>query len=183
MRAIIIGLTTVSICVAAFILASQSSRISGWMNSSYIAWDRSEEVSVPRLLTAVDVELAELPAIASAMLQSSSEVRYAALAFCPPECRSDDDGLNVQLSVENGKIGMDWVLLGPRNIRDEERFIAFAETEGFAPILKSENGVSFLRVESEEAVELAAEVVTEMYRLPANETLSLYHEGFDWPQN
>lgn len=181
MKAIIVGLVAVAFCVTAVLVALQNPRISGWLKSSYIVWDRAEQVRAPRLLTAVDVQIEDLAAIASAMSQSSAEVRYATLAFCPPECRSDDDGLNVQLSVENGRIGMDWVLLGPRNIRDREKFIAFAETEGFAPIPKAENDVSFLRVESEKAVELVVAVVTELYELPANEALSLYHEGFDWP--
>jgi hypothetical protein len=183
MKAIFVVLIAVSICVVVALLTSPNSGINRWANSTYIAWDRSKEVSIPRMLTAVDVQLADLPAIAAAMSKSSATVRFAALAFCPPDCRTDEDALNVQLSVEDGKTGLDWVLLGARNIRDQEKFMTFAQAEGFVPVRKSENGVSFLRVDSEEAVELAVRVVTEMYQLPPDETLSLYHEGFDWPQN
>lgn len=182
MKTFIFGLIAVSIGVAVVLLASPNSRISRWENSSFLVWDRSEGFSAPRVLTAVDVRLAELPAIASAMSQSSADVAYATLAFCPLDCQTDDDTLNVQLSIENGRPGLDWVLLGPRNIRDEEKFIVFAKSQGFAPVRKKLNGVTYLRVDTDEAADLAARIVTELYQLPPNETHSLYHEGFDWPQ-
>lgn len=183
MKTVYAVVIAVSICVVFALLATPNSSVSRWMNSSFIVWDRSKKVSIPRVLTAADVQLSDLPAIAAAMSRSSAKVRYAALAFCPPDCQTDEDALNVQLSIEGGKIGLDWVLLGPQNIRDQEKFLSFAQAKGFQPVLRSENGVSFLRTDTDEAVKLAVLVVTEMYQLPHNETLSLYHEGFDWPQS
>jgi hypothetical protein len=171
-----------SFCVAIALLVSQASSFSRWVNSSVIALDRSEGVSVPRVLTADNVQLADMPVIAAAMSESKAEVRYASLAFCPADCRSDDDSLNIQISMEDRKIGLDWVLLGSRNIRDQERFKSFVQTKGFEVVEKNENGVSYLRVDSKDAAELASRIVTEMYQMLPNETLSLYHEGFDWPQ-
>ena len=115
------------------------------------------------------------------MSRSSADVRYAALAFGTPDRPSDRDALNIQISAENGKIGFDWVLLAPRNIEDKERFEAFARATGAEPLHRSMNGVSYLRIEHGNPARFAASVVTEMYGLPTNEPLVLFHEGFVWP--
>lgn len=182
MKVVIVASVVAAFCVAIALLGSHASSFSRLVNSGVIVLDRSEGVSVPRVLTAVSVELADIPVIAAAMSESTATVRYASLAFCPADCRSDDDSLNVQISMEARRIGLDWVLLGSRNIRDQERFKSFVQTKGFKVVEKSENGVSYLRVDSKDAAELASHIVTEMYQMPSNETLSLYHEGFDWPR-
>ena len=183
MKAIIAVFAVAVLCIAYALFGWPNSSFSRWADSSVLVSDRGDSFGVPRVLTAVDIQLTDLPDIASAMSQSSAEVRYATIAFCPPDCRSDDDGLNVQISIEDSKLGLDWVLLGPRNVRDQEKFERFAQAEGFEPVMRVMNEVSYLRVDSEEAPDLVNRIVTEMYRLPPNGIFSLYHEGFDWPQS
>ena len=152
------------------------------LSSAYLAWDRGKGVSVPKLLVPAEVHISDLRSIVDAMSRSSETVRYAGLTFGTPDRPSDDGGVNLNLTFENERVGFDWVLLAPRNIEDQEKFRTFARAHGFEPVNRSMNGVSYLRVESGDIAKFTASIVTEMYDLPANEPLGLFHEGFGWPQ-
>lgn len=150
--------------------------------SDYLAWDRGK-VGMPRLLKQTEARTDDLPALVEAMSRGTASVRYAALIFGTPDRPSDEDALNVQVSFENGKAGFDWVLLGPRNIEDQEKFTTFARAHDVEPVAHSKNGVSYLRVECADVAKFAASVVTDMYDHPPNEPLGLVYEGFQWPQS
>ena len=105
----------------------------------------------------------------------------AALIFNTPDRPSSDDAVNLNLSVENGRVGFDWVLLAPRNLEDQERFLAFARAHGVEPVASSLNGVSYLRVETRDLAKFVADIVTQMYQRPTSERLGIVYEGFDWP--
>lgn len=145
----------------------------------YLAWDRGK-AGAPRLLKQSEVRTSDLPGLVDAMSRGTAPVRYAAMIFSTPDRLSDDDALNLQVSVENGKAGFDWVLLATRNIEDQDKFKTFAKAHGVEPVIRTQNGVSYLRVEPPDVAKFAASVATEMYRHPANETFELVYEGFDW---
>jgi len=171
MAALIVGL------IAAITLA-----VVTFSKSGYIVWDRGK-VGAPRLLNETKVRTSDLASLVEAMSRSSAPVRYAAIILSAQDRPSDQDVLNLQLSYENGGVGFDWVLLAPRNIEDQEKFRAFARAKGIEPIARTENGVSYLRVETEDAAQFTASVVTELYDYPPNEPMGLVHEGFEWPQS
>ena len=150
------------------------------LKSTYVVKDRSNRPSPPRIITGAEVHAADIPAIVAAMARSTAPLRYAAFMFSTPDRPAD--AINLQVSVENGKIGFDWILLAPRNIEDREKFMSFVRAEGFQPVAETMNRVSYLRIESADAARIAADIVTRMYGRPANEPLGLFHEGFDWPQ-
>lgn len=172
MAAIIVGI--VAAIAVAFVLLSRS--------GSHVVMDRGN-AGMPRLLGESQVRTSDLPSLVEAMSRGSAQVRYAALIFSAPDRPSTEDALNLQLSYENGRVGFDWVLLAPRNISDQERFMAFARAQGAEPVAKSLNGVSYLRVEPEDVARFAASVVTELYHYPQNEPMALVHEGFEWPRS
>lgn len=149
---------------------------------AYIAWNRAK-AGPPVLLDQTEIGTDQLPALVEAMRRGSGSLRYAALMFSTPDRPSDDDAVALQISFEGGRIGFDWVLLAPRNIEDQERFKAFARARGLQPVARTLNGVSFLRVEPPDVTSFTASVVTELYRRPPDETLTLVHEGFAWPQS
>ncbi|GAA3903551.1 hypothetical protein GCM10022276_22750 [Sphingomonas limnosediminicola] len=153
----------------------------GPLKSTYLAWDRGK-TGMPRVLNETGIATSDLPALVGALSRGTAPVRWAALMFNTPDRPSDDDTLALQVSSESGKVGFDWVLLAPRNIEDQEKFKAFARSQGLVAATKSENGVSYLRVECPDAAKFAKSVATEMYHLPASEPLALIHQGFDWPQ-
>lgn len=148
---------------------------------AYIAWDRSKG-GAPRLLKQSAVRANQIPELLAAMSRGSASVRYAALMLSTPDHPSDDDAVALQMSFENGKAGFDWVLLSPRNIEDEAKFEEFARARGLDPVARSENDVSYLRVECADVAKFTTSVATEMYHRPVDEPLGLVYEGFSWPQ-
>jgi hypothetical protein len=148
---------------------------------AYVAWDRGNE-AMPRLLEQTEIRTDSLAGLVEAMRRGSGSVRYAALMFSTPDRPSDEDAVALQISFENGRPGFDWVLLNARNVEDQERFRTFARAHGVEPVVRSMNGVSYLRVEGADAAGFTASIVTDMYHRPPDEALALVHEGFEWPQ-
>lgn len=149
--------------------------------SGYVAWDRGRP-GLPRILNETEVRTDQIPSLVEAMSRGSASVRYAALMLTPEDRSSDDDAVALQISVENGKSGFDWVLLSPRNIEDHEKFRAFARAHGVEPVALSKNGVSYLRSEPVDVAKFTTAVITDMYHRATDEPLGLVHEGFEWPQ-
>lgn len=147
-----------------------------------IVWDRGERMSMPRFIPEIEVSPREIPDIAGKLAASHSRVSYAAFAFNRLNETDPDEALNIQLSMEDGKLGFDWVLLGQPNIDDLELFLDFLDAKGLRASDMTQNGVRFFRVENGDVDQLAISVVTEMYGLPVDTSLGLYHEGFDWPE-
>jgi len=170
---LIVGVAIVGLVVAALVM--------GPLKSRYLAWDRGK-VGMPRVLNETGITTSDLPALVDALSRGTASVRWAALMFNTPDRPSDDDAVALQVSSEKGRVGFDWVLLAPRNVEDQDKFKAFARAQGLVAAAKSENGVSYLRVECPDAAKFTASVVTEMYHIPPNEPLGLVHEGFDWPR-
>lgn len=153
------------------------------MGSRYLVWDRGKGLSLPRWKKETKIQLDDLKALAVAMSGGSAPIRFAVIMFNTPDRPSEDDVLNIQMSVENGRLGFEWVLLAPRNIEDQEKFRAFARARGLKPLDRSMNGVSYIRVETMDVARFTANVATEMYHHPSQAPLGLIHEGFAWPPN
>jgi len=151
------------------------------LSSRYLVWDRGNGLSMPRLKKEKKIQVEDLKALAVAMSCGSAPIRFAAMMFNTPDRPSEDDVLNIQMSIENGKLGFDWVLLAPRNIEDQEKFKAFSRAQGLEPINRSLNGVSYIRVDSMDVAKFTASVATEIYHHPLNEPLRLIYKGFSWP--
>jgi hypothetical protein len=151
------------------------------LKSGYLVLDRGK-IGLPRVLKQGNILVDDVPALAEAMANGSASVRYAALIFSTPDRPSSDDAINLQMSMENGKAGFDWILLAPRNIEDQEKFESFAHEQGLDPVAETMNGVSYLRVECADVAKFTTSVVTQMYHHPGNEPLGLVYEGFAWRQ-
>ena len=111
---------------------------------------------------------------------STADPAFAVFAFSTPDRPGADDALNVQFSLENGVAGLDWVLLAPRNIEDEQRFVEFARQLGFSPTRHEMNNVSYLRVEGGDIAQLCQLKLTAMYRVPSTTPVELIVGGFEW---
>lgn len=97
---------------------------------------------------------------------------FAAFAFYP-NTRVGRSHVELQFSVENNRIGFDWVLLGEDKIRDESRFTNFAQQNGFAFKRHSENGVNYIRVEEGDLVRLMELVMSRLYYVTADQEMQL----------
>lgn len=128
------------------------------------------------------VTMADIPAVYDKLRASSKDGHFAVFMFMPTGSQPSDDAINVQLSVEGGRVGLDWVLLGSQNIRDKERFIQLAANLGYQVMDREMNGVKYLRVEDGGSLpRLCEATIRELYSISPAAELDLLPEGFAWP--
>jgi hypothetical protein len=128
------------------------------------------------------VSIREVPAVLKALQHGEGDSRFAVFMFIP-KGRSEGDYLNLQYSVENGVIGLDWVLLGEGNIQDQGMVQEFVKRHGHKLVKCSTNEVEYLRVEGVGLAELGMKLMVELYQFGLDEKVKLYVEGFEWPSN
>jgi hypothetical protein len=124
------------------------------------------------------VTLADVPRILDE-LQSAGDPAFAVLTLALPDRTLGT--VDLQLAVDGGRPGFDWVLCGESNEAEQERFVAFARGEGYAPELREVNEVCYYRIEGGDLSRLCNLIVTKLYGKPPDEPLELLVEGFEWP--
>jgi hypothetical protein len=94
--------------------------------------------------------------------------------------RNNDETLpNLQYSIENGRLGFDWVLLAAQNIRDETAVTDFIKHAGYTVSKRQMNRVTYVRAEGSGIEQLGANILRDFYRLRSDAKLELIIEGFD----
>jgi hypothetical protein len=94
-----------------------------------------------------------------------------------------DDGFtaNLQYSIEDGIVGLDWVLLAKRNSEDQEKFVDVVSKEGVKVVKKEMNDVRYLRVTgAKDLVGLGQEVLIKLYGVKPLDQLQLIITDFKW---
>jgi hypothetical protein len=134
-----------------------------------------------RIVTGAKVKMADISAIFDKLKATGKDANFAVFVFTPPGKKSPDDAINVQFSIEGGRIGFDWVLLGPANIRDKEKFVQLAGSLGYKVLTCEGNKVKYLRVEDGDLPKLCEASIRDLYSIPLDEVLELIPEGFEWP--
>jgi hypothetical protein len=90
------------------------------------------------------------------------------------------DALNVQFSVENGRVGLDWVLLSPLNVAARDRVVAFFEKHGSPLSPRSMNDVNYLRTEKGDLARLCKDMLSSVFAVADTQRMDLIAEGFEW---
>ena len=121
----------------------------------------------------------DIPEVISQLDRSSQNGHFAVLMFVPPGS-TDGEAVNLQYSIESGTVGMDWVLLGPRNIADREKISEFASKLGHPLDEREMNGVHYLRVTGSSISELGAKIIQDFYHISPDTKLEMITEGFKW---
>jgi hypothetical protein len=125
--------------------------------------------------------LAQLADIVAQLQSTVSDDSFAVFLLTPPgEPESPDTAVNLQYSIANGRPGLDWELLAPRNIADAEKFAAFARAQGHTVTELKPNKTRVLRVEDGDLVALGRDVATKLYALAPDAAVTLIAEGFEW---
>jgi len=146
---------------------------------SYLVMDRKGIRT--RVMTPSSVSIGQIPVVFDQLKAAHKDASWAALAFCSPaEPASRETAVNLQFSVENGAMGLDWVLLAPRNIADKDKIVAFIKERHYTVLERGGNGVRYLRVEDGDLVQLGVQIVGEFYHLPKDSQMELIIDGFEW---
>jgi hypothetical protein len=158
-------------------MASQVFLIAGFavIAVSAVLWFRS------RIAPDYKATVGDIPRVLAALSASTLYPAFAVFMLAP-EGVKETEALNLQFSLEDRHAGFDWVLLSPTNIRDELKFTEFARTAGYSPVMKEENNVRYLRVDTGDLAGLCRDVITKLYQWPESEPMDLIVEGFEWTQ-
>lgn len=90
------------------------------------------------------------------------------------------DPLNVQYSIEGGRLGLDWVLVSDTNVAEAQRVGAFIRERGHTVAEKEMNGVRYLRVEDGDVVRLGLAILDRLYGLDGGARVGTVMRGFRW---
>jgi hypothetical protein len=127
------------------------------------------------------VRLRDVSGVFAALSSTGKDGNFAVFLFgADGQAPAPMDALNVQFSIEAGRVGLDWVLLAPLNLDSQSRFVAFCERKA-RPLLRREaNQVKYLRIEGEHLADLLQEFLVAEFKVTADQNMNLIAEGFVW---
>ena len=134
----------------------------------------------PTTMFEFSIQPSQIPAVVEQLRQKGSEASWVVFMFYTPRLstKTDDDCPNLQYSIQNGKVGIDWVLLGPRNIADKAQISKFIASKGHKKTEMEMNEVSYLRVENGDLAGLGRSIVEEFYKMPFDADVGILVSGF-----
>jgi hypothetical protein len=128
------------------------------------------------------VRLSEIPVVFDKVKAVGKDATFAQFCFGIVDESAQDKAVNVQFSIEGGRIGFDWVLICEANRRDREKFLALARRLGHAITEhKAPNGCEYLRAEDGDLIQLCTLSICEIYGLLETAEVELVWDGFKWP--
>jgi hypothetical protein len=149
------------------------------VSRAYLFWDRrsvSARIAIPHSLA-----VRQIPSVVGQLRAAAHEASWAAFAFLPgDDTPSDENIVNLQYSIENGVVGLDWVLLAPRNKADKEKVLAFIRQHNHSAVEKERNGVQYFRVEDGDLAMLGIQIAAELYRLDRYGEMAIFTDKFKW---
>jgi len=90
---------------------------------------------------------------------------------------SEGDTVEIQYSVEDGKTGLDWILMSPANIAEKQRVIQYAASKGFEWQEREMNDWLYLRIEEGDLVGICRSLIEDLYRV---DQVELKYGGFKY---
>lgn len=131
--------------------------------------------------TPPQVMLADISRLYARLAATHKDGSFAVLLFGesgqPP---AERDALNVQFSIEGGRVGLDWVLLAPPNVAARRKVDAFFAERGSPLTEHTANGVSYLRTENGDLPALCRDLLRSVFGVTDAQHLFLIPEGFTW---
>ena|ERR1019366_4304345 len=134
-----------------------------------------------RIVAPSSVTVIQIPAVVAQLRATGKNASFAVFIFTPHGAPAGENNVvNLQYSIEGGIVGLDWVLIAPRNIADKDSIAQFISRCGHPVSEREGNNVHYLRIESGDVQELGVKIATEFYHLAANGKVDLITEGFEW---
>ncbi|HKW11434.1 MAG TPA: hypothetical protein VJO33_13710 [Gemmatimonadaceae bacterium] len=134
-----------------------------------------------KALPAPRVRVGEIPRVLQLVSETHHDGTFAVFLFGERgQSPASADALNVQFSIENGQVGLDWVLLAQPNLAARDRVAAFFAQRRRPLVERTENGVSYLRVETGDLAGLCRDLLRSVFGVTDQQDMVLIPEGFDW---
>ena len=128
------------------------------------------------------VTLQDFPALVSALETTGAPGSFW-VVLIPGTARDDGDSANLQYSIEDGVVGLDWVLLAKRNVEDQHRFAEMARLAGATTEEKKGKDVRYLRATgAPDLATLGQAILQGLYGVNAEDRFELIVSGFAWRQ-
>ncbi len=144
-----------------------------------IAFCQSNFQEQPIIENAEPVTLAEVPLLADSLQRSGSDGSFVLLLF-PDKIFSDGNAPGLQLSIEEGKMGIDYLLNSEFNKNEQDRFIKITSDLGCTYIHRQMNGVEYFRVEGDSLVKNFQEMLRRMYQVKDDQKIDIVMQGADY---
>ena len=126
------------------------------------------------------VTMGEIDQIVRA-LKTTGEDESFAVVLVPGTAEDDGALANLQFSIEQGRLGFDWVLIAKRNIRDKDKVVSLIRSLGYTCSDRTLNGVDYVRCEDAwDFPGLAKKILTDLYGVDEKQSLTLIIMGFEW---
>ncbi|MBA4382520.1 MAG: hypothetical protein C0406_08150 [Sideroxydans sp.] len=140
--------------------------------------DRSSKK--PKTMFEFSIQPSQIPEVLEQLRKKGGDASWVVFMFYTPRnsIETDDDCPNLQFSVHKGKVGLDWVLLGPRNIADKVLINEYITSKGYKVKEKEINEVPFLRVKKGDMATLGLGIVEDFYKMPNDADVGLLISGF-----
>ena len=132
----------------------------------YIFWRTRRDQGIRRKTIAV----ADVGEVFRQISAQGVETSFAVFAI-----QTGDDAVEIQFSVEDGKTGLDWILMSPANIEEKPKVIQYAASKGVEWQEKEMNDWLYLRIEQGDVVGLCTSLIEDLYQV---EQVELKYGGF-----
>lgn len=136
----------------------------------YIFWRTRRDQGIRRKTIAV----ADVGEVFRQISAQGVETSFAVFAIRTGE-EGEDDAVEIQFSVEDGKTGLDWILMSPANIEEKPKVIQYAASKGVEWQEKEMNDWLYLRIEQGDVVGLCTSLIEDLYQV---EQVELKYGGF-----
>lgn len=124
--------------------------------------------------------LNDFPALMAALKAAPAKDAFW-VVLVPGTAREDGGLANLQYSVEDGAVGLDWVLNAKRNVEDRRLFEAFVAHRGGTIERRSGNGMEWLRAKGvTHLVQAGQDFLKSAYEVTPETQLGLELGGFKW---
>ena len=137
----------------------------------------TEEELLSRPIQFYDVRADDVATVFDQLARSGTEESFAIFAFFPRDLTAGSH-VELQFSIEGGKVGFDWVLLGEIKHRDRERFLEHAYWLGHDTQQLEVNGVRYIRVEDGDLVGLCRSIMLTFYGVLGDTPMELIARDF-----
>jgi hypothetical protein len=125
--------------------------------------------------------LQQIPVVFEHLRQKGHDGSFVIFTFQPAAGSNPDDAISLQFSIASGRIGLDWCLNSPANIRDQDKLEGYIAKHGQRVRLMETNQVNYFRLEQGDLPLLCQGVIIELYAMPYDVKLDLAVQGFPWP--